>query len=218
LGFLWLQAGRLPEAIAALRAALAEDPCFAQASLCLGIALQDQGDTAGALAAYRQALSIQPALTFAHVCLGALLESLGERALALASFRSGAASAPASLWGRLSNARALLAEDRDIEADPVLRELVAFDPTTAMAQEMLATVFANAGFEEARDCYERAITATPKLAGSYYDLARCRRITPYDSAPRWEQTLSSHPQVHGGEQAAGASADPPRLHRILAPL
>lgn len=181
LGFLCLQSGRLPEAIAALRAALVLDPGFAQASLCLGIALQDHGDTAGALAAYRQAVSLQPELTTAHVCLGALLESLGERAPAIASFRAGAASAPLSVWGRLSNARALLAEDRDLEVEPVLRELVTLAPTNAMAQEMLAMALANNGrFEEARDWYERAITAAPRLAGSYYDLARCRRIEPDD--------------------------------------
>ena len=183
LGFLCLQAGRRPEAIAALRTALAVDPSFAQASLCLGIALQDQGDTAGALAAYRQALLLQPALTAAHVCLGALLESLGEHPLAIASFRSGAASGPASLWGRLSNARALVAEKRDVEAESVLRELVALHPANAMGHEMLAMVFANSGrFEKARDCYERAIAAAPQLAGSYYDLARCRRITRDDEA------------------------------------
>jgi tetratricopeptide (TPR) repeat protein len=183
LGFLCLQAGRLPEAIAALRTALAVEPSFAQASLCLGIALQDQGDTAGALAAYRQALSLQPTLTAAHVCLGALLESLGEHPLAIASFRSGAASGPASLWGRLSNARALVAENRDVEAESILREFVALHPANAMGHEMLAMVFANSGrFEKARDCYERAIAAAPQLAGSYYDLARCRRITRDDEA------------------------------------
>jgi len=183
LGFLCLQAGRRPEAIAALRTALALDPSFAQASLCLGIALQDQGDTAGALAAYRHAISLQPALTAAHVCLGALLESQGEHRLAIASFRSGAASAPASLWGRLSNARALVGENRDVEAESVLRELVALHPANAMGQEMLAMIFANSGhFDRARDCYERAIAASPQLAGSYYDLARCRRITRDDEA------------------------------------
>jgi tetratricopeptide (TPR) repeat protein len=183
LGFLCLQTGRLPEAIAALRTALAVDPSFAQASLCLGIALQDQGDAAGALAAYRQALSLQPALTAAHVCLGALLESLGEHALAIASFRSGAASGPTSFWGRLSSARALVAENRDVEAESVLRELVALHPANAMGHEMLAMVSANIGrFDEARDCYERAIAAAPQLAGSYYDLARCRRITRNDEA------------------------------------
>jgi tetratricopeptide (TPR) repeat protein len=194
LGFLCLQAGRVPEAIAALRTAMALDPSFAQASLCLGIALQGQGDTAGALAAYRQAASLQPALTAAHVCLGALLESLGEHTPAIASFRSGAASDPASVWGRLSNARALVAENRDVEAEFALRELVSLHPANAMGHEMLAMVFANGGrFEEARECYERAINAAPQLAGSYYDLARCRRITRDDEAllSRMRSTLAA---------------------------
>jgi tetratricopeptide (TPR) repeat protein len=183
LGFLCLQAGRLPEAIAALRTALGIAPSFAQASLCLGIALQDQGDTAGARAAYARAISLQPALTAAYVCLGALLENLGERTQAIAAFRSGAASGPTSPWGYLSNARALVAENRDVEAESVLRELVSLRPASAMGHELLAMVFANSGrFDEARDCYERAIAAAPQLAGSYYDLARCRRITRDDEA------------------------------------
>jgi tetratricopeptide (TPR) repeat protein len=183
LGYLCLQAGRLTEAIAALGTALRLDPCFVQAHLCLGIALQDQGDTAGALAAYRHAISLQPTLSVAHLCLGALLESLGEHTPAIVSFRSGAASGPASLWGRLSNARALVAANRDVEAESVLRELLALYPANAMAHEMLATLFANTGrFENASDCYERAIAAAPQLAGSYYDLARCRRITRDDTA------------------------------------
>jgi tetratricopeptide (TPR) repeat protein len=182
LGFLCLQAARLPEAIAAFRAALAADPCFAQASLCLGIALQEQGDMAGALTAYRHATSLQPSLTPAHLCLGALLESLGSGEQAITSFRHGAASFPKSILGRLSNARALLAEDRDADAEPILLELLALHPTNAMANDMLATVFANTGrFEKARDCYQRAIAAAPNLAGSYYDLARCRRITAEDA-------------------------------------
>ncbi len=182
LGFLCLQAARLPEAVAAFRAALAADPRFAQASLCLGIALQEQGDTAGALEAYRHATSFQPSLTLAHLCLGALLESLGSRAQAISSFRQGAASAPESILGQVCNARALLAEDRDAEAEPVLLELLSLHPTNAMANDLLAMVSANTGrFEKARDCYQRAITAAPNLAGSYYDLARCRRITSEDA-------------------------------------
>src|SRR5258708_104641 len=51
-----------------------------------------------------------------------------------------------------------------------------------MANDLLAMVSANTGrFEKARDCYQRAITAAPNLAGSYYDLARCRRITSEDA-------------------------------------
>jgi tetratricopeptide (TPR) repeat protein len=183
LGFLCLQAARLPEAIAALRTALSIDSTFAQASLCLGIALQDYGDTDGALTAYRRASSLQPTLAAAHVCLGALLESLGEPTLAIASFRSGAASAPASVWGRLSHARALIAENQDVQAESALRELIARYPANAMAHDMLAMVLANTGhFDEAREYYERAIAAAPQLAGSFYELVRCRRITQNDAA------------------------------------
>lgn len=183
VGFLCLQAGRRPEAIAALRRALAIDPLFAQASLCLGIALQDEGDTGGALAAYRHAVSLQPALAIAHVCLGALLEALGERGAAIAAFQAGAAGAPTSIWGRLAGARALLADDRDREAESLLNQLLALSPGNAMAQDLLATVCANTGrFPEARRYYECATAAAPQLAGSYYDLVRCRPITRDDAA------------------------------------
>src|SRR5258708_17699670 len=86
LGFLCLQAARLPEAVAAFRAALAADPRFAQASLCLGIALQEQGDTAGALEGFRHATTLFPSLTPGPPFLCAPLCSLCGRAHALSSF------------------------------------------------------------------------------------------------------------------------------------
>lgn len=180
-GFLCLQAGRRQEAIVALQTALLLDPSFAQASLCLGIALQDQGDMAAAESAYRRAITLQPTLSVAHVCLGALLESRGDLTLAIGAFNAGREFGGTGLWGRLAAARALVAADHDLEAEPALREMVASHPANAMAHEMLATVLANTGrFDEARDSYERAIAAAPSLAGSYYDVVRCRRITPED--------------------------------------
>src|SRR5258708_16920296 len=86
LGFLCLQAARLPEAVAAFRAALAADPRFAQASLCLGIALQEQGDTAGALGAYRHATPLSPSLTPLHPCLRALPPSFSRRSQPISPF------------------------------------------------------------------------------------------------------------------------------------
>jgi tetratricopeptide (TPR) repeat protein len=182
LGIVCLQTGLLPDAIAAFQTALAANPRFAQASLRLGIALQAQGDNAAAIAAYRQATTLLPSLVEARFRAGALLETLGQRAEAIACFRRAAASAPKTTLGRLSNARALLAENRDGEAERVLRQLLALDPDNATAIDMLGTVLADAGqFEEARRCYERAIAAAPGLAGSYYDLVRCRRMTEDDA-------------------------------------
>src|SRR5882757_8369738 len=194
LGFLCLQSGRLSEATAALRTALQLDPTFAQASLCLGIALQDQGDSAGAEAAYRGARMLNPSLIVAHVCLGALLESRGDMVQAIDVFRGGAARGPGTLWGRLASARALVADNRDLEAEPALRQLVADHPANGMAQEMLATLLADSGrFEEAREGYERAIAAAPALAGCYYDLSRCRRLVAADRPlmSRMQTTLQS---------------------------
>lgn len=182
LGSVCLQTGRLADAVTAFQAALTANPRFALASLHLGMALQAQGDEAGAIAAYRHATALLPSLVEARFRAGALLESLGRRAEAIAAFHRAATSAPKTSLGRLSKARALLAEDRDAEAERALRQLLALDSDNAAATDLLGTVLADAGrFEEARDCYERATAAAPDLAGSYYDLARCRRMTPDDA-------------------------------------
>lgn len=182
LGSVCLQIGRLADAVAAFRAALAANPRFASASLHLGMALQAQGDAAGALAAYHHATALLPSLVEARFRAGALLETLGRRVEAIAAFRRAAASSPKTSLGRLSKARALLAEDRDAEAERTLRQLLALDPDAAAATDLLGTVLADAGrFEEARACYERATASAPHLAGSYYDLVRCRRVTQDDA-------------------------------------
>ena len=182
LGSVCLQTGRLAEAVAEFQAALTLNPRFALASLHLGMALQAQDDAPAALAAYRRATALLPSLVEARFRAGALLETLGHRAEAIAAFRRAAASAPKTSLGRLSRARALLAEDRDAEAERALRQLLALDPDHAAATDLLGTVLADAGrFEEARDCYERATAAAPHLAGSYYDLVRCRRVTREDA-------------------------------------
>ncbi len=182
LGFLCLQAGRLSEAVAALQAALAANPRFALASLRLGIARQAQGDEAAALAAYRQAAALLPSLAEAWFRAGALLHSLGRTAEAIVAFRRAATSAAKTSLGRLSKARLLLAEGRDAEAERVLRQLLALDAGHAAALDLLGMVLADAGrLEEARGCYERATAAAAHLAGSYYDLVRCRRLTAEDA-------------------------------------
>ena len=50
-----------------------------------------------------------------------------------------------------------------------------------MAYDLLGTVLSELGrFGEAGACFERAIAIAPLLAGSYYDLVRCRPITSND--------------------------------------
>src|SRR6202035_2130312 len=48
-------------------------------------------------------------------------------------------------------------------------------------------------FGEARECFQRAIALAPLLAGSYYDLVRCRRVTSDDDGllQRMEAALAT---------------------------
>jgi tetratricopeptide (TPR) repeat protein len=63
----------------------------------------------------------------------------------------------------------------------VLRQTLALDPRNAMAHDLLGNLLSEFGrFDEARECFERAITIAPLLAGSYYDLVRCRPVTSDD--------------------------------------
>lgn len=182
LGLACLECGRLSEAVTALRASIAADPGLVDSYVRLGIALEATDDTDGALESYRQALKRSATLADASYRAGCLLDSLGHAARASEMFRHAAASAPGTSFGRIAMARALLAENRDGEAESLLRRVIAADGDNATALELLGNTLAEAGrFEEARRCFERAIEKAPALAGSYYELVRCGRMGPEDA-------------------------------------
>jgi tetratricopeptide (TPR) repeat protein len=214
LGLACLEAGRLPDAIAALQQAVASDPRYADAHFRLGVALEKQGDIGGAIVAYDRATELQPYLTEAWFRAGALVYTLGHRDEAIGCFRRAAATGGKTSFGRLGKARALLTEDRNLEAEKVLRKTLALDPANAMAQDLLGNLLAEFGrFDEARECFERAIALAPLLAGSYYDLVRCRPITRDDDdlLPRMEAALATpgleSVQRHRLHLAIGKTAD-----------
>jgi len=181
LGLACLEAGRVPDAIAALQRAVASNPRYADAHFRLGIALEKVGHFGGAIAAYDRATQLLPSLTEAWFRAGSLVYTLGHRDEAVGCFRRAAATGGRNSFGRLGKARALLIEDRNQEAEKVLRETLVADPNNAMAYDSLGNLLSECGrFDEARACFERAIAIAPPLAGSYYDLVRCRPITSND--------------------------------------
>jgi tetratricopeptide (TPR) repeat protein len=178
LGLACLEAGSVADAIAAFQLAVAGNPRYADAYFRLGIALEKLGDTGGALVAYDRATQLLPSLTEAWFRAGALVYTLGHREEAIGCFRRAAATGGNTTFGRLGKARALLTEDRNQEAEQVLRRTVARDPGNAMAHDLLGNLLSEYGcFDEARKCFERAIAIAPLLAGCYYDLVRCRPVT-----------------------------------------
>jgi tetratricopeptide (TPR) repeat protein len=181
LGLACLEVDRIPEAIAALQRAVAIEPCYTDAHFRMGIALEKLGDIGGALAAYDRATKLLPSLTEAWFRAGALVYALGHVGEAIGCFRRAAATGGRTSFGRLGKARALVIEDRNQEAEQILREMLVADPRNAMAYDLLGGVLSELGrFEEARACFERTVAIAPMLAGSYYDLVRCRPVTTDD--------------------------------------
>lgn len=178
LGLACLEVGNLSDAVAALQIAVAVDPRYADAHFRLGIALEKLGEIRGAIVAYDRATNLQPTLTEAWFRVGALVYELGHRDEAIGCFHRAAATGGKTMFGRLGKARALLTEEATDEAEQVLREALVADPGNAMAYDLLGDLLSECGrFDEARACFERAITIAPLLAGSYYDLVRCRPVT-----------------------------------------
>ncbi len=194
LGLAYLETGCVANAIAALQRAVAWNPRYADAYFRLGIALEKLGDIGQAIVAYDRATELLPSLTEAWFRAGALVYTLGHRDEAIGCFRRAAATGGKTSFGRLGKARALLTEDRHQEAEQVLRQTLAADPTNAMAHDLLGNLLSEFGrFDEARECFQRTIAIAPLLAGSYYDLVRCRTVTRDDDGllQRMEAALAT---------------------------
>jgi len=181
LGVACLEVGRVRDAIAAFERAVASNPRYADAYFRLGIALEKLGDMVGAIVAYDRATKRNPSLTEAWLRAGALVYTLGHRDHAIGCFRRAAVTGGKTSFGRLGKASALLIEDRNQEAEQVLRETLVADPSNAMAYDFLGNLLSEVGrFDEARACFEQVIALAPLLAGCYYDLVRCRPVTKDD--------------------------------------
>jgi tetratricopeptide (TPR) repeat protein len=194
LGLACLEVDRLPDAIAAFRCAVASNPRYTDAYFRMGIAMEKLGDFGGAILAYDRATELQPSLTEAWFRAGALVYTLGHRDEAIGCFRRAATTGRKSAFGRLGEARALLTEERDAEAEHVLRQTLVLDPTNAMAYDLLGNLLAEFGrFEEAYDCFAKAIAIAPLMAGTYYDLVRCRPVAKADESllPKMEAALAT---------------------------
>ncbi len=192
LGIACLETGLTREAIDNLEAAVRANPRFAKAFWRLGIAFEAIGENDAALGAYGRATALLPSLTEARYRAACLLETMGYRDRAVSEFQRGAASRTS--LGKICGVRAALIEDRDEQAERMLRRILALAPDDATALDLLGMVLANAGrLDEARDAYARAITVAPALAGSYYDLVRCRRLVPLDQplVARMQAALTS---------------------------
>lgn len=192
LGLALLRSGRCSEATVSLRlsAALQDSP----ATQCdLGVALHRQGLDDEAIAAYRRAIELAaeiapelapelaPALAEAHASLGDLLQSAGEDEDAAAAFRASAAAAPGTPRSRLNFAKALILENRFVEAAAELQQGLLLDPGDDLLHKFLGDAFARQGrFEQAVASFDRSLSFNPRQVAAHFAAAEARRFTATD--------------------------------------
>ncbi len=177
LGLAFLELGQIHDAIAALKRATSLKGDFAEAHWRLGLAFERLGDAEAAIEAHQVAVRIRPGLGEAQFRLAVLLEGVGRRTEAIDHFRRAKSSGRDGGMRRIAEARLLMLEKRDAEAQKSLRRAVALAPTDAAALDLLGVSLAEAGdFAEASEYFERALAQSPTMVGSYYDLVRCSRV------------------------------------------
>jgi tetratricopeptide (TPR) repeat protein/SAM-dependent methyltransferase len=154
--------GRLAEAVAAYREAVALAPEVAELHFNLGTALHALGRVDDAIEAYRAALAREPTLAVAHDNLGNALAARGEYDAAIASYTRALAAAPGHLPARYNLAVALQRSGRSAQAVPHYREIVARAPAVAPAHYNLALALMDVGeVDEAIGAFERAAALHP---------------------------------------------------------
>jgi tetratricopeptide (TPR) repeat protein len=178
LGLICCKAGRLPEAIASLRQATVLQPDFGRAQFRLGTALLEQGQDDEAIPALRAAAALGTRARQANAMLGDMLWTHGDIAGAVDCYRR---ATDESTLGRLSAAKALMAEEKFAAAAAALRRALALDPSDAEVRWLLGNILVFEGqLGEAVRLFERAVELAPQWVNAYYSLSSAKRFTEAD--------------------------------------
>jgi protein O-GlcNAc transferase len=171
LGVALKQQGRLEEAIAACRQAIAIKPDYAEAHFNLGNALYDQGKLEEAVTAYRQAIAIKPDYFESHYNLGNVLHGRGKLEEAVNAYRRAIAVKPDYAMAHSNLGNALYGQGKLEEAVTAYRRAIAIKPDYAMAHSNLGNALRDQGkLEEAVTACRRAIGLKPDFAGAHSNL------------------------------------------------
>jgi Flp pilus assembly protein TadD len=157
--------GRVDEAIAEHRQAIALDPKYALAHNNLGVALQAKGRLGEAIAEYRQAIALDPRYAPAHNNLGVALQAKGRLGEAIAECQKAIALDPRYAPAHNNLGVALAAKGRLGEAIAEYRKAIDLDPRLAPAHFNLGNALGAKGrVDEAIAEYHKAIDLDPKYA------------------------------------------------------
>jgi tetratricopeptide (TPR) repeat protein len=182
---------RWPDAIAALRQAIALAPDNAFSHLNLGTALFETGDAPGALAEFREAVRLSPGLPKAHFGIGIVSEAGGRDEDAIAAFTTAVTSDPDYAEARLSLADALRRNGRDADAITQYMAVIKTSPSASPAYFGYAMALVHAKrWLEARDALNGAVATFPDQLGFAHALARVLSAAPDDGVRDGRRALT----------------------------
>ncbi len=164
--------GRLDEAIAHYRRAIALESGYAPPYNNLGAALRASGHVDEAVASYQQALATEPDYPDAHYNLANALLEKNQPEAAAEHFRIALEKIPSSAGTHNNLGIALAAQGKLAEAVAEFRAALAAEPDSAKTHRNLGNALSSIGQSaEAIEHLRRAAILDPKEPATHYDLA-----------------------------------------------
>jgi len=171
LGNALVDQGKLDEAVAAFRRAIALRPNFAEAHSNLGDALQDEGQLEEAIAAYGRAIALRPNFSEAYSNLGNALRDQQQLDKAIASYSQAIALQPNFPEAHSNLGNALQVQGQLQEAIAVYSRAIALRPDFSEAYSNLGNALRKNGqLDEAVDAYRQAIALKPDFSEAHSNL------------------------------------------------
>jgi protein O-GlcNAc transferase len=196
LGEAQRHAGRLDEAIAAYRTALAIQPGVTQIHVMLAGAQLSAGRTDEAIANLREALRLSPEDNQARARLGHALHEQGQLSEAEACFRRVLRADPGSAEAHFNLAGVLQSQGKHDDAVASYRAALAIDPQLADAHNNLGTILKDRGMAaEAIEQFQSALSIQSNHAPALTNLGLV-----FDSQDRYDAAAQCY--------RAAATADP----------
>ena len=144
------------------RAAVQADASSVAAQFTLGQALAETRDVDGAIKAFNEALRLNPRLVQAQVLLSRLQLAMGNRKVAVQLATEARNNAPRDAIANLTLARSLIATDKLVEAETIVKALVAQYPQVADVQTLDGQLkVAKRDNTAARAAFDRALAIDP---------------------------------------------------------
>jgi Flp pilus assembly protein TadD len=184
--------GKVDEAIACYKRAIAIDPTYIKGHKNLGKALWAQGKAAEAVAIYQKAIKLQPDDATIHNALGLALRRVGKLADAVAAYRKAIELKPDNAEAYSNLGIVWQTQRKLVEAIRAFRKAIELKPDFAEAYSNLGVALRNQGkLDEAVAAFRKASELGPEMVMAHCNLGHALR-----EQGRFAEALAAYRRGH----------------------